>query len=282
MAVVLAGALGALTIYSFPSALSSSTVVTGASTSTSIGTTSFAVTTSTTLFSTTTSTGPPASTTTSIANAAWEPGQVATLVLESSVVQSYIGSAYSYHIGDMKPSPSNPNLITVSVNVTGAQSVNGNWTTGYEVSYTGLRTLTAEVLFNAPSSFTLQNVAVTELPGVNQSVAYDSQQQQIVRVALSNATGIIKGLMGSAAFYVDSVTSVPLQNGTYAGDYFVFIYQVDGPKLVGVFVNGGITAVVDSYTATNAETMCFTLGTAEGTPASANEICYTSPWNESS
>ena len=44
--------------------------------------------------------------------ATWEPGQVATFVLESSVVQSYIASAYSYHIGDLKPSPSNPNLIS--------------------------------------------------------------------------------------------------------------------------------------------------------------------------
>jgi hypothetical protein len=78
---------------------------------------------------------------------------------------------------------------------------------------------------------------------------------------------------------VASVTSAPIQNGTYAGDYFALIYQVNGPNLVGVFVNGGITAVVNAYTASRAETMCWTLGTPEGVPASANQVCFTSPWS---
>jgi hypothetical protein len=201
------------------------------------------------------------------------------LVLNSSTVQSYIRGAYSYDASDLVPSASNPNLIIMTINATGTQSVKGNWTTGYEVSYMGIRTLNATVQFAEPSSYTLQGVAVTVLPNVTQSITYDSNQQQVIRVALSNATGTIKELMGTAAFYVASVTSAPIQNGTYAGDYFALIYQVNGPNLVGVFVNGGITAVVNAYTASRAETMCWTLGTPEGVPASANQVCFTSPWS---
>lgn len=286
-AVVLAAALGAVAIYSFPGALSSTAAKTSASTSTAVESMTLPVTSSAMQLPVTTSTleftttnGPPASTTTSTANGAWEPGQVVTLVLESSVVQSYIGSAYSYNVGNVAPSPTNPNLLTVTVNVTGKQSVSGNWNTGYEVSYTGLRTLIAEVQFAAPSTYTLQDVAVTVLPSVNQSITYDTDQQQVIQVAFSNDT--VKGLMGTAAFYAESVTTVPIQNGTYAGDFFVFMYQVNGTRQIGVFVNGGMTAVLDSYTASRTETMCWTLGTPEGVPAPANEVCFSSPWSGTS
>lgn len=282
VAIVIAAGLGAIAIYSFPGALTSTAVNSGVSTTTTASSMSLAVTTTTTGPPAFTTTGPPAFTTTSFTPAPWEPGQVVGLVLNSSVVQSFIGSAYSYDVVALGSSPSNPNLITVTVNVTGTQSVEGNWTTGYEVSYTGIRTLNATVQFAEPSSYTLQGVAVTVLPNVTQSITYDSNQQQVIRVALSNATGIIKGLMGTAAFYVASVTSVPIQNGTYAGDYFALINQVNSPNLVGVVVNGGMTAVVNAYTASRAETMCWTLGTPEGVPAPTNQVCFTSPWSSSS
>lgn len=277
VAVLLAASLGTLAIYSFPVALSSTTLETGASTTTTGGTVSFAVTSSAS-FSTTS--GPPASITTSFTPATWEPGQVVSTVLGSSVVQSYIASAYSYDVVSLGPSPGNPNLIAMAVNVTGTQQVTGSPTTGYEVSYTGMRMLNATVQFSAPSSYTLANVRATVLPDVTQSVAYDPEQQQVIQVALSDST--VKGLMGTAAFYVASVTPVPLQNGTYAGDFFALMYQVNGTKLVGVFVNGGMTAAVSSYADTRTETMCFTLGTTEGVPAPEQQKCFTSPWSGAS
>ena len=134
-------------------------------------------------------------------------GQVVGLVLNSSIVQSYIVNAYSYDFSSVMPSQSNPNLLIVTVNVTGAQSVSGNYTTGYKVSYTGIRTFNATVQFAAPSIYTLHNVTVTVLPNMNQSITYNLQQQRVAQVALSNST--VKGLMGTAPFYVESVTPFP-------------------------------------------------------------------------
>ena len=281
MAVVLAVALGAAAVYVFPSNFTSTVTKTGISTTTTVSTSTteitLPVTSSTSEVIQTSTSGSSAQTTSP--STTWEPGQVVGLVLNSSTVQLYISSAYSYDIVGVVPTASNPDLIAVTVNITGTQSVSGNYSTGYTVTYTGIETLKAEVQFTAPSSYALDNVAVTALPDMSQTISYNTTQLQVIQVALSNST--VKGLIGTQTFYVQSVTPV-LPNGTYTGDYFAFLSQINGIKEIGVFVNGGMTAVVNSYTDSRTETTCWTLGTIEGTPATAQEECFTSPWNSTS
>ena len=200
------------------------------------------------------------------------------MVLTSSLVQSYISTAYSYDVATLGSSPSNPNLIILTVNVTVSLVVQGNWTTGYDLSYTGVKTLNATVQFIPPASYVLTGVSVANLPDVNESIAFDSQQQAVIGVALSNTT--VRGLLGSGPFYVASVTPVPIANGTYQSDFFTYLYQVNGTRTVGVFVNSGITAVVNAYTDTRVQSICF--GTeVEGAPPSGLD-CFSSPWNSTS
>ena len=169
----------------------------------------------------------------------------------------------------MGSDPYGGDLITVLLNVTGSQSVIGNWSTGYTVSYTGIRALNATVEFIAPSTYDIIAVGVTNLPNQTQSIAFSPQQKQVIQVALSNST--VGELMGQSSYYVDSVMEFPLANGTYAGDYFLQLYQLNGTKNIGVFVNGASTAVVDAYTDTRITTICY--------GSSVPDTCFTSPWD---
>jgi len=198
----------------------------------------------------------------------WDPAHVANLTLNSPKVQAYINTAYSYDV-TMRSDPYGLDVITVLVNVTGTQSVAGNRTTGYTVSYTGIRTLNATVQFVAPNTYDLIAVGVSSLPNQTQSITFSSQQVQSIKVALSNST--VQKLIGQSSYYVESVLEFPLTNGTYAGDYFMQLYQLNGTRIIGVFVNGANAAVVDAYTDTRITTICY--------GSSVPDTCFTSPWN---
>ena len=86
---------------------------------------------------------------------------------------------------------------------------------------------------------------------------------------LSNAT--VRWSVGPA-FYVQSVSAFPIANGTYGGDYFALLYQLNGTRIIGAFVDTHITAVLKSYTDTRGETFCY------GSTANST-ICFTSPWS---
>jgi hypothetical protein len=212
----------------------------------------------------------------------WYPGKVVSLVIDSPEVQSYVVSAYSYYI-QTPPAPDDSNLAAVKVTVTGNQSVSGNWTTGYTISYAGNESLYGLVRFSQPvnytyTHYTLVNVTLTKYPVENQSIMFDAQQQRVIQVALTNSS--VKALMKGNLFYVNSVAITPGFNGTYAGDYIVSLQQVNGAEGIGVFVNAGATTVVASNEASEAQSMCFQTGTNYGVPVSDQpEVCFTSPWS---
>ncbi len=288
IAIVGVLALAGASVYMFPSnsvggiprapaAITGTTTLaqsTSLETSTSLTTSTSAATTimtwtSTSLMFTTSYQSTTFSTVTST-SAGWDSGQLINATLNSLEVQSYIKTAYSYDITQEIASTSDPNLVTVVINVTGGQSVTGNWTTGYTVSYTGIKTLNLTVRFTAPSTFSVALISVATLPDRSESIAsYSSQQQQVIGVVLSNDT--VRSNMTDyilSPFYVEAVTTFPIGNGTYGGDYFALISQVNGPRFMGVWVNPGITAVVNLYEDSTITQFCY-----------SQSACFTSPWN---
>ena len=228
-----------------------------------------------TLAITTATTGPPNQneTTTYVGSPPFAPSgnldkfQVANTALTSPEVQSYIKNAYSYDLASMDSRILN--LFSVVLNVTESQSVTGNWSTGYTVSYSGIRTLNATVQFTEPDTYKVVDFVVTSYANQSQSVTFSSQQMQAIQVALSNST--VNSLTYQSSYYVESVTQFPMTNVTFGGDYLVLLYQLNGTRIVGAFVNASLTAVQGVYTDTRATTTCI------GSP----NTCFTSPWGGS-
>ena len=216
-------------------------------------------TTGTTMF---TSTAAPTHTTSQ--QQGWTQGGVASLVLTSPEVLSYVKPAYTYDLNIVQD-PFAANLANALINVTETQSVSGNWTgSGYEVTYSGIM-LNATVQFTSPSSYQLVSVGVTNLPNKTYSISYNSQQQHIIQVALSNST--VDSLVSNfTKYYVNEVSGL-VGNGT--GFYYVSIPQVDGPKAVSVSVNAAMTAVISATSGYNGGGVCFY----------NPYFCYTVPWN---
>jgi len=191
----------------------------------------------------------------------------------SPAIQAYVKTAYSYTIG-ISSHPGNPNIASVILNVTGTQTVTGNWTTGYTISYSGLRMLNVTVRLTPPSTYEVTNIGVTALANHNESVAFSPQQRQVIQVALSS--NAVAQLTGRSPYYMESVTSFPITNGTYSGDYLALLYQLNGTRIVGVFVNTSATAVVDAYADTRVQSTCF--GTEIGGASPSSLECFSSPW----
>ena len=201
---------------------------------------------------------------TSTASTVLTQGGVASLVLTSPEVLSYVEPAYTYDLSIVQD-PFAANLANALINVTETQSVSGNWTGGYQVTYSGIMMLNATVQFTAPDSYQLISVGVTNLPNKTYSISYNSQQQHIIQVALSNST--VESLVSNfSKYYVNEVSGL-VGNGT--GIYYVSIPQVDGPKAVSVSVNAAITDVVSAGYGYNEGGVCFY----------SPYFCYTVPWN---
>jgi hypothetical protein len=199
----------------------------------------------------------------------WIPGLAVEAALTSPQAQSYIKMAYSYSILGLSQTSASPIMISVLLNVTGSQSVIGNWAAGYTVSYTKLNYLNVIVQFTKPSNYTVVRVWATQSPDRIRSIDFTPTQQNVIRVLLSNAT-IAQALR--PAFYVESVSVFPIANGTYGGDYFVYLHQLNGTRTIGAFVNQGMTAVIASYTDSRTATFCYA-------SVSNSFACFVSPWN---
>jgi hypothetical protein len=167
----------------------------------------------------------------------------------SPQVLQYIGHAYSYSVGNFSTS-SNGTLTFIGTRVVTTQTVVGNWTTGYTVSYTGIKELNVTVQFTPPSIYIVTNVGVSSLPDQNdaQAISFNSQQQQVIQVAVSNST--VKHFTSQVSYYVESVSQIPFAQGnsTNAGDYVVSLFQANGSRFMDVWVNQSITTVFTIYT----------------------------------
>src|SRR6202035_3395252 len=98
-----------------------------------------------------------------------------------SALSPYLQGSYNATLVYFKPRNSDYFQFGI-FNVTGVQSVTGNWTTGYNVAYTH------NELINVSAAGVVTHVAVYPLPDRNYTISYSSQQQQVIQIALSNST----------------------------------------------------------------------------------------------
>jgi len=193
----------------------------------------------------------------------WSEGAVAKLVFNSSKVLSYVRPAYTYSFSIVQD-PFAANIANALINVTETQSVSGNWTTGYEVTYSGV-VLNATVQFTAPSDYQLISFGANNLSNQTYSINYNSTQQHIIQIALSNST--VENLLSKfSPYYVNEVSGL-VGNGSSA--YYFSIGQVDGPEDVSGYVNAAMTAVGSATLGFNGGGGCYYSPT----------FCYSVPWN---
>lgn len=187
------------------------------------------------------------------------PGALTQIeVLNSSKVLPYVERAYNYSVVYVKDLTSATDYV---LNVTGRLEVAGNWTTGYDLSYTGNKLLNITVL--SEPGHPVSSVLVDSLPDRHVSITFTRQQQSIIQTALSNST--VQALMIDPPYFV--VTEYPgagPQNGTDT----VLFQQVQGILGVAVDLNASTMAVLDASNGSYAGVFC-----------DSNGLCVTDPWN---
>jgi hypothetical protein len=160
-----------------------------------------------------------------------------------SETQSYLRGAYAYSWAyDSRESCTSwlPPIITV--NVTGFQSVAGNWSSQYVITYGNNTLLKAEV----SRSYQVVNFTATRLPDWAQTLSFTPQQQQAIALALSDSA--VKGyLAGIDYFAVSAYPPMPSGNQTVSDRYTLYFDQVNGGLVVGAFVNSGVTQVMGVF-----------------------------------
>ncbi|MGI0081495.1 MAG: hypothetical protein ACRECH_17985, partial [Nitrososphaerales archaeon] len=172
-----------------------------------------------------------------------DEGRVVTTVLNSSAVSQYTTGAFSFNwVYNTRESCTFVQPPLIEVNVTGFQSVSGNWSSEYVVTYGNNTLLEAEV----SQSYQILNFTVAKIQDWTQNISFTSQQEQVIAFALSNST--VQKMTGSGNYYVDFV-SPPIGSGnqTFSGDYYVVMDQVNGNLAIGIYVNSSITQVVGVY-----------------------------------
>jgi hypothetical protein len=171
-----------------------------------------------------------------------------------SIIQ-YITTAYRYSssssidIATVVYSSSNYTLSLVPIYVIAAQNVVGNWTTGYTITYTGIKLFnvivacTGDCDHGTNNNYTATNVNSASLPDSVVSLSFDSQAQRAIQVALSRT--IVRDLAPASTYYVDSVTpNQPSPNNMTKGNYLVSLYQINGTHILNVYVAPSLDGVV--------------------------------------
>ncbi len=169
-------------------------------------------------------------------------GLLADAVFNSPKVESQTTDAYYYIMLSQRQNPANASQLFVEVFVVKAQSVTGDWTTGYGINYTGreLLNVTVEANFLAlQSTYKVDSISVTALPDTSANISFTKDQQQAIRTALSNST--VSGQLGSISYYVWNV--VTMTNGGVVTEFQVQIDQVNGSQGILAAVDPGLTRV---------------------------------------
>jgi hypothetical protein len=161
-------------------------------------------------------------------------------------VKPHITNAYYYLVmRDGAASPGNGTQLFADVYVVGAQTVTGNWTTGYTMTYTGRQIFNGTVQYTEPSTYNVTGIAVTSLANQSYQITFDATQEQAIGVALANST--VKADIGGMAYFVTFAD--PQVNGTLG--HWVQIRQVNGYRSLGVLVNSDLTEVSEVVASTS-------------------------------
>ncbi|MDG7008398.1 MAG: hypothetical protein JRN06_09195 [Nitrososphaerota archaeon] len=202
----------------------------------------------------------------------WDPFAVANVTLNYYMDSAYIRMAWNYTY-DIVQTGSNPVLVSNYIQTLGPLSVYGNWTTGYTLNFTRTMSFNVTVQFTQPSTYQVVGFRSTNstIPANEfQRLQFNVTQQRATSITL--ADGSVRACLNqppyhSAFYYVDSAYVFPSGNKTFGGDYFVSIYQTDGPGVLNAFVNMQKGAVAATYSGSWGSTECY-----------SNGGCFTSPW----
>jgi hypothetical protein len=160
-------------------------------------------------------------------------------VTNSSEVKPHLVSAYYYIVMRYgTTSPGNGTQLLEDIYVIGAQTVTGNWTTGYNETLTGQQIFNATVQYTEPSTYNVTGVTVKDLADSSSQSSFNATQKKAIGVALVNST--VKADIAGMDYYVGFVD--PQVNGSAPG-YWVMIGQVNGYRSLAVLVNPGMTEV---------------------------------------
>ena len=209
---------------------------------------SLSTTTSANSLGTTTSESTPGTTSITITGSttlvpiSWSYQGLSSAVMNSSEVNPH---AYYYFITRYGAvSPGNGTQLFADLYVIGAQTLVGNWTTGYTMTYTGQHIFNATVQYTEPSTYTVTGMLVTNLANQSSQISFDATQERAIGVALANST--VKADVGGLAYYVYFADSQV--NGTFG--YWVQIGQVNGYRNLAVLVNPDLTEVSEVVAST--------------------------------
>jgi hypothetical protein len=206
------------------------------------------------------STAPPATNSTS----SWQEWQVANVTLGSPGVQAYIQDAYNYSFFIAQTGAS-PVLVSNVINVIGIQVVSGNWSTQYTITYSHISILNVTVQYTPPGGYQIIHIGVQNYTDVLSAINFTSADRQAIAWAATNST--IKSYLAANPSYVAGAYLFPSGNKTFGGDYLVTFDQLNGTKMLGVFVNPANWQVVAAYPGSRIWSQCY-----------GNGACYYSPW----
>jgi hypothetical protein len=268
VAVVLVATVAAGAFVLYPSLTGSSGRGTTGSTLPNMNYTS--TTTSFTTFSPYTTTSYFTITNSSPISPGWQEWAVANATLGYYKTQQYIHNAWNYtfsiHQTGVNP-PYNETFIADYVSVLGLK-VAGNWTTGYVLNYYPSE-LNVTVQYTPPSTYyPVSFFNARNSTSFQENIQFDATQQRAISIAMSNNTvrSYIENNM-TGVFFVDDAFPFPAGNKTFGGDYLVWDFQENGPRILGVFVNMSSGTVVSTYQDSRAYRVCY-----------SNSLCWTSPW----
>jgi hypothetical protein len=143
-------------------------------------------------------------------------------------------------------SSSNGTQLFADVYIIGAQSVTGNWTTGYTVAYTGRQVLNVTVQWTTPSTYNVTGVMITNLTNQTSQGSFDAVQKQAVGIALANSM-VKSGISGMDCF----VSFVDPQINDLCSGYWVLINQINGCRGLAVLINSGLIEVSEVVVSTS-------------------------------
>lgn len=264
VAVVLVVTVGAGVVFLYPS-------LSGAGGNRTTGTTTNPVNATDTITITSYTTYlPPTTSTTTITTSSqtgWQAWAVANATLGYYKTQNYIRNAWNYTFNILQSGTNPPHNETFVSNIIGVLGmiVSGNWTTGYTLTFSPSE-LNVTVQYTPPSTY-YPVIFFSSHNGTDfqQTIQFNSTQQNAISIALANST--VKSALTQYPYFVDDSFRFPSGNSTFGGDYLVWFFQSNGPKILGVFVNMNLGTVASQYTDTRVTKTCY-----------SNSICWSSPW----
>ena len=178
----------------------------------------------------------------------WTYQGLVSAVLNSSEVHEQIINAYYYTIARYGASPSSGNetQLFAVVYVIGAQTITGDWTTGYNETYEGQLIFNVTVQYTNPSTYDVTGTTIMSLANESNQISFGATQKQAIGIALANST--VKADIGGMAYFVWFADS---QVNDSAAGYWVQLSQVNGYRNLGILVNSDLTEVVEVVTSTS-------------------------------